>query len=529
MMRMPTTIDKRLKQYRPPVTKGHGVTTSERYLAKLAERSFLNLWSYPSPFRNQKQTGGGDGKELCDLLVVCGRYIIIFSEKTIAWPNGELDVAWSRWVKRAVRDAAKQARGAERWITEFPDRIFLDRDCKVPFPISLPPPEDRIINRVVVAKGAAEACREHIPGSSGSLVIKPAIKQSEHWSNNSGRIEPFSIGDVDPTGSFVHVIDDVALEVVMRELDTVTDFADYLEKKANFVRSGRLLQADGEENLLAYYAIRINDEGDHDFVLDPNGGRNDPIEIDRSRYANFASDPRYIAKKQADEISYIWDALIEAFTTNMLNGTSVVLDGYDFDLKKNELGVRYMALEPRFARRSRGEALSSALEIGKTTDIFFRAMMGSAGSIAGETAFFIQTFKYLHWMKKKGGYEKYRIMRTEYAQVYAKGLLERFPHLKRVVGISCEPRDQGGNSSEDMIYAEQADWTEEDRRAIRRDCEMYEVLRGDIKTKGRLWPGQEYPELETVSVEGMGTPAANSGMNRRQRRALEAKARRSRR
>ena len=42
------------------------------------------------------------------------------------------------------------------------------------------------------------------------------------------------------------------------------------------------------------------------------------------------------------------DSLIEAFTTHMLDGTSVTLGDYEFDLPKNELGVRYMALEASF-------------------------------------------------------------------------------------------------------------------------------------------------------------------------------------
>ena len=346
MARKPTGIDKRLEQYRPPVIKAEGVTDSERYLAKLADKSFLNLWSYPSLFRDQKQSGSGDGKELCDLLVVCDRQIIIFSEKTIAWPNGELDVAWRRWAKRAVCNAAKQAKGAERWITKFPDRIFLDRGCKTLFPIDLPSPEDRVIHRVVVAKGAAQACREHVPSSSGSMIIKPAIKGNEHWLGAPGKTEPFSIGDVDPSGSFVHVIDDVALDVIMGELDTIRDFTDYLDKKAVFVRSGRLSQAHGEENLLAYYAVRINDEGDHDFV--PDGEKHNQVEIDRSLYTKLRSDARYVARKQAEKISYLWDELIKIFTTHMIDGTSITPDGYEFDLKQSELGVRYMALETSF-------------------------------------------------------------------------------------------------------------------------------------------------------------------------------------
>jgi hypothetical protein len=395
-MRKPTGIDERPEQYRPPVIRAVGVTVSERYLAKLAEKSFLNLWSYPTPYRNQKPSGRGDGKELCDLLVVCGQHIVIFSEKSISWPNGELHVAWSRWARSAVRDAAKQAKGAERWIANFPDKIFLDRECTVPFPIDFPPPEQRTVHRVVVAKGAAQACREHLTDSSGSLIIKPSIKANDHWSGNPAEIEPFSIGDVDPTGSFVHVIDDVALDIVMSELDTVRDFTDYLEKKEAFIRSGRLSEAHGEENLLAYYAIRINEEGDHDFVPDDQSGQ---VKVDRMRYERLIEDPRYIAKKQADKISYLWDALIETFTTHMLDGTSITLGSYEFDLRKNELGVRYMALQTRFLRRSRGEAVRDALEIGKTQDRFFRLMIALAESKESETAFFILTLKYLDWME----------------------------------------------------------------------------------------------------------------------------------
>ena len=144
---------------RHPVKKGQGVTASERYFANLAERSFLNLWSYPNPFRDQKVGGRRDGKELCDLLVVCKPYIIIFSEKNIQLPDCELNVAWCRWFKRAVLAAAKQSKGAERWTKTYPEKIFLDRKCENPIPINFPSPENKIIHRVAVAGGSAEVCK----------------------------------------------------------------------------------------------------------------------------------------------------------------------------------------------------------------------------------------------------------------------------------------------------------------------------------------------------------------------------------
>lgn len=519
--RKPAGIDERPEQLREPLIKAEGGTAAERHLAKLANRSFLNLWSYPNPFRNQKQSGKGDGKELCDLLVVCGLHVIIFSEKTIAWPPGDVDLAWRRWAKRALRDSAKQAKGAERWIAEHPDRIFLDRECKVPFPIGLPSPDERIVHRVIVARGASEACKKFRADPLGRFVIRPAICDSDHWSENA---EPFAIGDIDPSGSFVHVIDEDALDIVLGELDTIRDFTDYLERKTAFVRSGRLIEAHGEENLLAYYAVRINDRGDHDFVSSSEGG--DQIRIDHHHYRRLSGDLRYIAKKEADKVSYVWDALIETFTRSMLDGTSIVLGGYDYNLRKSELGVRYMALEHRFARRCHGEAVGSALQIGRAQSRFFRLMIGEAGSKGSETAFFILTLKYLDWMEEKGGYEHYRLKRTELAEVYAKGVLERFHHLKRVIGISREPLDQGRGVSEDLIYAEQSDWSDDERCAIRKDCDAYGVFQEGMKRTP--WQDQEFPDVETSVVEEGWPEPLHLRMNRKQRRAAAARARKSR-
>ena len=474
----PSGINERLEAYRPPIIKADGVTASERYLAKLTDKSFLNLWSYPNPFRDQKQAGHGDGKELCDLLVVCGQHIIIFSEKTITWPNRDLNISWSRWARRAIRDAAKQTKGAERWITQHPNRIFLDKNCTTRFPIDLPSLDNRKIHRVVVARGASKACKEHFPDGSGSLIIKPSIKADAHWNSKSTKIEPFAIGDIEPSGSFVHVFDDVSLDIIMGELDTIRDFTDYLDKKATFIRSGRLSVAFGEENLLAYYAIRLNDEGHHDFV---HADEDLLIEIKSTYYESFIKDHRYVEKKQADKISYIWDRLIEKFTTHMLDGTSITLEGYDdFELRRNELGARYMALQPRFIRRSLGESFLSALEIGKQEDRFFRAAMASAYGEENDIAFFIMTFKYLDWMEKIGGYERYRSKRAEMAQVYAKFILVKIPQLKRVIGIAREPLDHGWGVSEDLIYIEQTKWSDEDYQSLFHDCKMFDMFQNEV-------------------------------------------------
>jgi hypothetical protein len=78
------------------------------------------------------------------------------------------------------------------------------------------------------------------------------------------------IGDVDPDGPFVHVLDDSTLDIVLGELDTIVDLSAYLTKKEQLVRSGTLLTAAGEEDLLAYYMTHMNSSGEHDFTK-PDG------------------------------------------------------------------------------------------------------------------------------------------------------------------------------------------------------------------------------------------------------------------
>ena len=51
-------------------------------------------------------------------------------------------------------------------------------------------------------------------------------------------------------------------------------------------------------------------------------------------------DSQHLARKQANAISYPWDRLVQSFTSHMIDETSVVLDRYDYDLRRNELGVR---------------------------------------------------------------------------------------------------------------------------------------------------------------------------------------------
>lgn len=512
---------------RPAIVRGDGLTASERYLARLADRSFLNLWSYPNVFIDKRAGGTGDGKELSDLLVVCGDHVLIFSDKAVAWPEtDDVNLAWRRWYKRAVLKSVDQIRGARRWISQFPDRLFIDRACTTRLPIALPRVDRIKVHGIVVANGAAAACVSHFDGGSGSLMIAPAIKGEAHYAD--GDVQPFAIGDVDPDGPFVHVFDETTLDVVMGELDTVVDLTNYLAKKEALIRSGRLISAAGEEELVAQYMVRMNGQGEHDFTK-PDGsrwGEGELVTYGSGFYDELTSNPQYIAKKAADEISYAWDRLITQFTDNMLAGTSLVPDGQAADIGWQEIPVRHMALLPRVLRRTYGQFLVDALEEGQKADKFMRFFLPGPGHPATDVAFFVVTVK-VPGIQLAGGYQQYRAVRQRILEAYALTLLRKYPRLKGVIGVATEPKPPQGESpgsSEDLIYAEQPDWSDELVRNLQ-DAKARFGIDQPGNQRANAVSVREFPEVSS----GRSHPGMQSMLSRRERRAREAERRRQQR
>ena len=94
-----------------------GTTPSERALANLARKAFLSLWSYANVFTDEGRTNGkGDGKELCDLLVVFGNDVILFSDKDCKFRSDiDVAIAWRRWYRSAI-DKSEQAKSTRKHI-----------------------------------------------------------------------------------------------------------------------------------------------------------------------------------------------------------------------------------------------------------------------------------------------------------------------------------------------------------------------------------------------------------------------------
>ena len=75
------------------------------------------------------------------------------------------------------------------------------------------------------------------------------------------------VGQVDPKKGYVHCLDDTTFGILLKTLDTLSDFVAYLTKKERFISNGHMLSAAGEEELLAYYLTHLNDNKEYDFAF----------------------------------------------------------------------------------------------------------------------------------------------------------------------------------------------------------------------------------------------------------------------
>ncbi len=415
------------------------VNASERYLSRLCRRSFLRLWSWSNVYRDQKSGNGSVGKEVCDLLVVFDKHIFVFSDKYCAFPDtGNLSVDWERWLRRAVSESAKQVAGAERWIRNFPDRLFLDPGCEKPFPYELPPSHEAKYHRVVVAHGSAGRCREAF-GGSGSLMLAPNEAQDS--------CIPFMLGRLDHVPGFVHVMDDFTLDTILESLDTVADLADYFEKKEELVSSGKLLSAAGEEDLLAYYLQRVNEEGKHHFDFPDDM---DWVVVDEGHWESFRNHPDRLAKIEADKISYVWDYLIDQFAKNIFEGTEYFPSG--MRLEEQEPGLRIMARELRTERRALAKSFVAVLERADRGERAARIVAPANGRGTYYVFLGVQP-------REDRTYGEYREVRRNMLEAYCLVTRLQNPEALDIVGIASEPMTSDGRS-EDFLYLNGRVWNE---------------------------------------------------------------------
>jgi len=362
------TVPRKVLQHtRYPMTQA--VTPSEQFVYDLTKKTCLSLWSYVNP------RGKAANKELCDVLVVCDPHVVVISVKDIKLgDSGNIEVDWGRWERKAIDDSVKQIGGAVRWLEQADHVIRKDGTKGLP----LPPRERRVYHLIGVALGGSR----QVPFSC------PSTRDNR----------------------FVHVLDEQSCNLLLRELNTITDFTQYLSDKETFLQVGRTVVTGGEEDLLARYLHQGRTFPEADLLL-----------VEDGIWDTFTQRPEYQEKLKADRSSLLWDRIIETFAEDVLGG---YLE-FGPSLSDSEFALRFLARETRFSRRFLGGALIEFLESSRRGKTRARCIPSPS----------LQTVGYVFLTCKYGITRQDRVIELSGCCVAS---IPQFPQTSTIVGIATE-------------------------------------------------------------------------------------------
>jgi hypothetical protein len=403
----------------PPPTQLHHFQIkgkrAEGVLEELARQTFFTDWC----FRNPKLP---NGKELCDLLVIFDRDALIWQIKNLKVRTDE------RYDPSQVTKNLKQLRGARRSLLDLRLPIVLENPRRGPEQI-----DPGVVKEVFLVSVLA---------GSGEAFYSPSADVGSH---------------------VAHIFSGVALERTLGELDTLADFTTYLRAKERLHRSKvSTVALGGEENLLAYY---LTHGRSFDFI-----GKANHVLIDEGIWEDLQTRPNYLAKKQEDRISYLWDSIIDRC--------------HEGRGKTYELIARELARPNRFMRRVLGkgfwEAHLRAHDGG--TDRLFRRCSPMEGV----------TYCFLFW-DAEGRREERIAMLGNYCTI-ARGV---YRQNSKVVGIATEQRIRE-TCSYDYCLVDQPEWTEEAQSWMERAQRETGIL---VNANLQYVEEQEYPDTPPLGVD----------------------------
>ncbi len=394
---------------------------------EFCRQTFFSLWSYSQP-------QGKKSKELCDILVICEPDVIIISVKEIEFKDrGNYNLNVERWQREAIEKSSKQLYGAERRIEQTTHVIMKNGKTGLPFPEA----SKMRIHRIAVALGGKEKV-------------------------------PIYFGDFGK--GFIHVLDEKSFFILIRELNTIEDFVDYLIDKEKLYRNGMRTHIPGsEEDLLALYLYN-----NRKFPC-----TQDEINIRDGLWSAFIDKEQYKAKLEADGDSYGWDNLIDLLCEDCFEDFE---DNYNFlwpiggTLTEVEKVVRIMARENRFNRRILGKHFKEFLNM--SDKIRSRACPSPSGIM------------YVFLATRHGESRDSRMNELSLRCFCIRG---SYPEYKTLIGVATEKYIKGKGFSLDTGYYHFPTLTSEDMENIK---EMRKELGFFDNPRERMIHEDEYPTNE---------------------------------
>jgi hypothetical protein len=209
-----------------------------------------------------------------------------------------------------------------------------------------------------------------------------------------------------------------------------------------------------------------------------------------------------IAQIVANEPSYVWDKLIEAFSHHAWHGTQYKAEGFPREgVFNTEKSLRIMARENRTRRRALSEALLGLME--KYRGQKLRANRVVVPFDPSEAYYvFLLLPRYPSTPDEQYRRARHRLLG---ALCFVTKLV--YPGALDIVGIATEIQPSNLHS-EDSCYVDARTWTDEDQDYARKLQTEFNLLTDVTMTE---WSMREYPDLDPPSE----LVRANAGKNPR--------------
>ena len=390
--------------------------SAEQAVVELANKSFLKEWCYPNP-------KGPDGKEICDLLVFFNGNLLVIQIKDIKFTGNE-----ERYIRKAIDHPIKQVKGALNKLQNLKTGLTLTNETGFSHEFNIS--EVNKIYRVVLSVGEGEIF--------------------------------FNLVD-DGKGHIVHTFDR-SIQTVLSELDTISDFCQYLEKKEQLYFSESLpdINLSMEVDVMANYLFNGKS---FDHLLG-----HDSVYIQKGYWANISKRKEFIAKREANKISYFWDHLIDVSNT---------CEGHEYrDI------ARELSASNRFERRYLSELFFSAHRKAEENKIFdFRRV----GEFQGKVYVFLFSPQ-----------EVDRTQRANHLNNICIVAKDKYRNLSNVIGIATEIGSKIPHTY-DFFYMDFPEWIEENQKLALDIQKKHNIL---INPKLTRFTSEEYPHLDKNTHDG---------------------------
>ena len=251
----------------------------------------------------------------------------------------------------------------------------------------------------------------------------------------------------------IHIFDSCNLPLILKELDTVSDFTDYIVEKERVFQNMKFMTYSGEEDLLAQYLINFDDNTNKHYIIE-----NDEIDgliIPEGTWQTFIKSKSYKAKLKANEISYLWDNLIQHIGEHALNGRLIG----SANIFSNKNPIHEMAKETRTMRRVISNRLYNAFNNfpDKIIDNALMRQITFVGSNEQNKAYLILQIAIAD---KISNYEVHTQRRKRLLEIACGAAKNKFNALELIIGIAMDAPKHRQEVSEDFIFFECSEWDE---------------------------------------------------------------------